>query len=173
MIVNIGLYIVIFISKVVENALGTLRLIVVANGKKGLGAFLQFMIALVWIAVTGIVVTNITKDPIKVIFFALGAFVGSYVGSIIEEKMALGNNMLMAIVDENYGDEIISELRSNDFAVTVLKGEGKDKGRNILMIIVTRKKRREVVDIIINIDDSAMVVAENAKTICGGYKQNK
>ena len=168
---NIGLYAVIFISKVIENSLGTLRLIVVANGKKGLGAILQFIIALVWVVVTGAVVTNIMEDPLKIVFFALGSYVGSYVGSFIEEKMALGSNMLMAIVDEDYGEEIIEELRINNYAVTVLQGEGKDKGRNVLMIMVPRKKRREIVEIVNSIDSSSMIVAESATTISGGYNK--
>ena len=87
---NILIYCAIFISKVIENALGTLRLIVVANGKKGLGALLQFIIALVWIFSTGAVLANINQDPFKIIVFALGSYVGSYVGGYIEEKMALG-----------------------------------------------------------------------------------
>ena len=35
------LYFIIFISKIIENALSTLRMIVVSNGKKKLGAFLN------------------------------------------------------------------------------------------------------------------------------------
>ena len=65
---NIGLYFLIFISKVIENGLSTLRLIVVANGKKILGAFLQFTISLVWVLVTGIVVNDLLNDPLKIIF---------------------------------------------------------------------------------------------------------
>ncbi len=170
---NIGLYFIIFISKVIENTLATLRLIVVANGKKGLGAVLQFIIALVWVIVTGAVVTNITEDPLKIVFFALGSFVGSYTGSFIEEKMALGSNMLMAIVDKDLGEVIINKLRQNNFAVTVLEGEGKDKERNVLMIMVSRKKRHDVVDIIKSIDKECMIVAESARTISGGYNQEK
>lgn len=167
--VNIGLYIIIFIAKVIENSLGTLRLIVVANGKKGIGAALQFVIALVWVITTGVVVIDISKDPFKVIVFALGSYVGSYVGSYIEEKMALGNNMLMSIVDKNLGDLITQKLREQNYAVTVLSGEGKDKSRNVLMIMVARKKRHEVVEIIKKIDGNSMIVSESASTISGGY----
>ena len=166
---NIGLYIIIFIAKVIENSLGTLRLIVVANGKKGIGAALQFVIALVWVITTGVVVIDISKDPFKVIVFALGSYVGSYVGSYIEEKMALGNNMLMSIVDKNLGDLITQKLREQNYAVTVLSGEGKDKSRNVLMIMVARKKRHEVVEIIKKIDGNSMIVSESASTISGGY----
>lgn len=95
---NIIIYILIFISKIVELSLGTLRLIVVAHGKKWLGAILQFAIALVWIIVTGAVVVDINKDPFKVIVFAIGSLIGSYVGSYIEEKMAMGDNLLFLLL---------------------------------------------------------------------------
>lgn len=80
------IYIAIFFSKILENALSTLRLIVVSNGKKKLGALLQGIIALIWIFVTGVVIININKDIFKIIFFCLGSLVGSYLGSILEEK---------------------------------------------------------------------------------------
>ena len=166
---NILLYFIIFICKVIEIALGTLRLIVVANGKKMLGAILQGIVALVWVLITGVVVVDITKDPLKIVFFALGSFVGSYIGSFLEEKMALGNSMLTTIVDKNNGENIVAKLRQDGFAVTVLDGQGKDKERNILMIVVPRKKTKLVVNIVKNIDKDAMIVSENASPIRGGY----
>ena len=108
---NIPLYSMIFISKVIENALATLRLIVVSNGKKWLGAILQFLIAIVWVFVTGIVVTDIKKDPLKIVFFAIGSFAGSYIGSMIEERLALGNNMISAIVNSNHVKQIVEAIQ--------------------------------------------------------------
>lgn len=55
------LYALIFFSKIIENTLATLRIIIVANGRKFIGAILQFLIALIWVLVTGAVVTNIQK----------------------------------------------------------------------------------------------------------------
>lgn len=166
---NFFMYFMIFISKVIENALATLRLIVVANGKKTLGAFLQLAIAIVWVLVTGVVVVNITKDPLKVVFFGLGSFVGSYVGSFIEEKMALGSNMVMAIADQECGEEMATKIRNNGYAVTTMEGCGKDKNRSILMIMVSRKKRPRLVHMIKEVDKDTMIVAENAFTIQGGH----
>lgn len=167
---NIILYIIVFVAKVIENGLATLRVILIANGKKGMGAFLQFLITIVWIAATGIVIIDINKDPIKVIFFALGSYVGSYLGSIIEEKMALGNNMVLAIVNESYSKEIITKLRDWNYSVTILKGENKDEAKDILMIMVPRKKRHEIIEIINNIDDDAMIVIEKIKAISSESK---
>ncbi len=83
------IYLAILFSKIIENTLSTLRIIVVSKGNKKLGAILQGFVALIWIFVTGIVIIDISKDFIKVIFFVLGTIIGSYIGSLIEEKLKL------------------------------------------------------------------------------------
>ena len=114
-------YFTIFISKIIENALSTLRLIVVAKGKKIFGAILQFIIAFVWVITTGIVVVNIKEDPYKIVFFAFGSLIGSYIGSIVEEKIALGND-LITVISNKYENEIIKELANNDLSVFKING---------------------------------------------------
>ncbi len=170
---NFILYLIIFIAKTIELALGTLRLIVVANGKKTLGAILQGIIAVVWICITGVVVNNITSNPLKIVAFALGCMFGSYIGSLIEEKMAMGSNMLIAIVDKNLEQTITTHLRGENYAVTVLEGKGKEKERSVLMIMVARKKRHRIVNIIKQIDFESLIIAENAFTINGGHDGNE
>lgn len=159
------LYGMIFFSKVIENSLGTLRLIVVANGKKLLGAILQFLIALVWVLVTGAVVVNIHQDPLKIIFFALGSFVGSYVGSFIEEKMALGSNMLMVIIEKDLKEKIVPTLRNYGYQITTMDAAGMYNKKTVLMIVIARKERRKLVHLIHTLDSKALIISESAKTI--------
>lgn len=159
----------IFGAKVMETSLGTFRLIVVANGKKWLGAFLSGIISIVWVISTGMVVTNFNKYPLRIIFLALGCFVGSYLGSFIEEKMAMGNNMMVAITNDNFGSIICTHLRIHGYAVTMTKGRGMDNIKNILFIMVPRKKRIEVCSIIEKIDENAMILTYNANMIHGGF----
>lgn len=170
---NIIIYVVIFLAKTIELALGTLRLIVVANGKKFIGAVLQGVAALVWVYVTGMVIVDITTDPIKIIVYALGSAFGSLVGSLLEEKMALGSNMLLAIIDKDLEEVITTTIRNENYAVTVLEGKGKEKDRAILMIMVARKKRKKVTNIIKKIDSTAMIISETAATINGGHNGNE
>ena len=170
---NIIVYVVIFLAKTIELALGTLRLIVVANGKKIIGALLQGIAALVWVYVTGMVIVDITTDPIKIIVYALGSAFGSLVGSLLEEKMALGSNMLLAIIDKDLEDAITATIRNENYAVTVLDGKGKEKDRSILMIMVARKKRKRIVNIIKQIDFESLIIAENAFTVNGGHEGNE
>jgi uncharacterized protein YebE (UPF0316 family) len=81
------MYFLIFFNKVVENMLSTVRIIVIAKNKKILGAILNGLISLVWIFSTSMVISNINKNIFKIISFCLGAIIGSYLGSIIENRI--------------------------------------------------------------------------------------
>lgn len=150
-------YLLIFISKIIENALSTLRLIVVANGKKIMGAILQFCISLVWVLVTGVVVVNITKDPLKIIFFALGSFVGSLLGSYIEEKIALGFNTITCTTNDN---SLYNILTRKGYKTIKLKGEKESSIKDVLLITVPRKKKNHIIDIINEYDKEATITSE-------------
>lgn len=170
---NTLIYLLIFLAKIVENSLGTLRLIVVANGKKHLGALLAFAIAIIWVTAIGAVVVDINKDWFKIVVFAFGTYIGSYVGSTLEEKIAMGNNLLTAITNYSLGPIIVKKLRSKNYAVTVLKGDGKESSKFVLMMLISRKKQPEVVKLIKEFDIDAMIMSESASSIMGGHSYNE
>ena len=156
------IYFLIFIFKVLENTLSTLRIIVVANGRKLLGALLQGVIALVWAFSTSLVVIDVLKDPFKVVSFTFGSLVGSYIGSLIEEKIAMGTNMLTVVVDKCCTSKVVRALRKQKYEVIILNGKRKDELKNVLFIMVKRKKRNDVIKLINNIDSSSIIIIENA-----------
>ena len=166
---NYKIYFLIFITKIIENSLGTLRLLVVASGRKWVGSILNGIISIIWVIGTGMVLIDVTKDPLKIVFFCLGSTFGSYLGSFIEEKMALGNNLLMSIVSYNFGELIAKELRKEKFAVTCMIGNGKDSLKSVLLIMVPRKKTHTCVSLISSIDQGAMIISECATTLRGGF----
>lgn len=166
---NYKIYALIFLTKIIENSLGTLRVIVVANGKKWIGAFLNGIISIIWVIGTGLVILNINEDPLKIVFFCLGSTFGSYLGSLMEEKMALGNNLLLTITTYDLGDVISNELRKEKYAVTCMIGNGAYNLKNILMVMTPRKKTQECVSLISCLDPKSMVISLGATTIRGGY----
>lgn len=158
---NMLIYITIFISKIIENTLSTLRLIVVSNGKKKLGAILNGIIALIWIFVTSIVIVNINKDPIKIIAFSIGSIVGSYLGSLLEEKLAMGSNLLMCIINKEHETSIKNKLSS--YKITTICE--KDNNFIILLIFIKRSKIKYITNIIKSIDNNSIIFSEKAKNL--------
>ena len=158
-------YFAIFIAKIIENTLSTLRLIVVAKGKKVFGAILQFIIAFVWVITTGIVVTNIKNDPLKIVFFAFGSLIGSYLGSFVEEKIALGKDMITVLIDNNHCEEMINSLTKEQYLVSKISGQKQKENISILIIMSEKKQRKNVLNIIQNIDKKAIISIEAVKNI--------
>ena len=147
------IYIGIFISKILENTLSTLRIIVVSNGKKKLGAFLQGLVALIWIFVTGVVIIDINKDIVKIIFFVIGSIAGSYLGGLLEEKIALGTNLV--IIKSNKLDELKYVFRNYNIII-------KD---NYLLFISQRKNTKDIVNKTSSIDNNSKIILEKIKIV--------
>jgi len=160
-IMNILVYLGIFIFKAIEESLRTLHIIVVSNGKKWLGAIVQFFVAIIWLVVTGTVIVDIKKDPFKIFFYALGSLFGSYLGSTLEEKIALGTNMFTVEIKDDKVSILIDELKKRKYAISKIKS-GND-GFTLLMITGARKKAHDIVKIISGIDDNAVILSEKVK----------
>ncbi len=152
------IYIGIFVCKVIEDALSTLRIIVVSNGKKLFGAILGFVIALIWVFVTGSVIIGLNENPFKIIVFALGSLVGSYVGSVIEEKIALGTNLFIVKISNNKLQTIYNVLKKAHYNVEIIN-------KCTLRITSKRKETSNVTNLIYKHDKNAFIIAEKAKII--------
>ena len=146
----------IFLSKIIENTFSTLRLILVANGKKKIGAILNGIISLCWVFSTTIVIININKDVFNILSFCLGAIVGSYLGSLIEEKIALGNALLICKCNINV-DKIIKSIKEHTKDVYNYE--------NILFIHTKRKKIKKIMSLIKPYDRYAHIIGLKVKKI--------
>lgn len=149
------IYFFIFSAKLLENAISTLRLIVVSSGKKLFGAILNLIVSIIWIFSTSLAIINI-KDILNIIAFALGSFIGSYIGSIIEEKIAIGSNMLFIVTKkEIIIKEKLDELKYTSFIIN----------DDIILIMVDRKKRKNLLNIIRKIDPDSTIISDKAKQL--------
>lgn len=155
------IYLAIFTFKIIEDALATLRLIVVSNGKKKLGAILQFVVTLIWIVLTSSVLIGMKDDIFKAVALAFGALFGSYLGSVLEEKIALGTNSFIVEVSLDNSSELIKMLEDKGFLVSRIKSY--NDGMVILIVTGARKKSSLVVKIIKSFDKNAFILSEKVK----------
>lgn len=164
---NIGVYLSIFFLKLLENAIGTIRMILATNGSKLFGSFLQFIIGIIWVLSASLAITDISKDPIKILIFAFGSAVGSYIGCVVENKIAIGENVLLCISKKQ---ALLDVLNDNDFSFTALLGSGVKDNAYVLIIAIPRKVKRKLISIIKEADNKAMIISESSDFIYGGRK---
>lgn len=145
-------YLLIFFLKAMENMLATLRLIVTSNGKKLLGSILLLLTSIVWLTSSSVAIINL--DIKMILAFSIGSFLGAYLGSFLEEKLALGDYLLFCISSK----KLSTFLRNNGYIVTKIQGEGIESEKEILFIIIKRKKKKEVISLINSFDDKAIII---------------
>ena len=145
------IYLLIFLAKLIENAIGTLRLILVANGKKLIGAFLITITTLIWLWSASVAVDPVGNNILRIVVFALGSGLGSYIGSIVEEKIAVGNNLISIMTHNKNIFKLLNDKKIKYNIVNI--------GDEINIDIITpRKKRPEIVSYIRKYDKNATII---------------
>ncbi len=156
----------IFFARVTDVSMGTLRTLFIVRGKRFHAAVLGFFEVIIYIVALNRVV-NALDNPVNLIVYALGFATGNYVGSFLEEKMALGNISAQIICSKSM--EMANALRDVDFGVTVLDGLGKEGEKEILLISLRRKYLPRLLDIAEDIDHDCFITVTDARTTRGGY----
>ncbi len=167
---SIWIYLFIFFGKIFEVAISTVRVVLINRGERVRGAIIAVFEMLIWLFITGTVLSGFQTDIIRVFIFALAFAVGNYVGSWVEDRLAFGLCSIQVIVPECSGSQALADkLRTQNFAVTILKGKGKDGEREIMFLHIKRKRISQAVEIIKESLENAVIVVNDTKVIYGGF----
>lgn len=166
---GITLYLLIFIVKVIEVSLATLRIVLITKDERVKGAAIGFFEVIIWVLVVSAVLQNITEDPFKVVVYAAGFAVGNYVGSLLENKLAIGVTNIEVITHKIDGKKMAKYLRSHGLAVTSVAAHGMNDRREILYLHVPRKKVKEVIYKIRSFEHDVVITINDIKPVYGGY----
>jgi len=156
----------IFILRVTDMSLDTLRLLFVVRGRKGISWALGFFEAAVYV----IAITRVLSDlsnPLTVLGYAAGFATGNVVGMLIEERLAIGH-IHLRIITKN-GAALASALRDARFAVTEISARGKDGTVYLLSASVLRKDVDHAEQVVHETDPEAFVTSEDVRPLRRGY----
>ena len=106
----------IFLARVSDVTLGTIRIVFVSKGFKLLAPILGFFEVFIWLLAMSKVIQNLDYWLYYVAYSA-GFAVGNYVGLSIEERLALGY-INLRIITMDSPEKLISRLSGEGFGVT-------------------------------------------------------
>jgi uncharacterized protein YebE (UPF0316 family) len=156
----------IFLSRIGDQTIGTLRLIFVAKGMRYAAPIAGFFESVIWLLAVGQIMQHL--DNI-VCFLAYGAgfAAGNFIGMLLEEKISLGM-VLVRIIPKKDTSELIMSLREQNYGLTVMDAEGKSGQVKVILSIIKRKDIADMIEIINQYNPNAFYSIEEVKSAKDG-----
>ena len=139
--------------------LDTLRIMFMTKGLRRLAPIIGFFEILIWI----IAITRIMQDVtnwICYVAYAGGFATGNYVGMLVDEKLAIGHELIRVITRVD-AIQLATTLRADGYGVTTVKACGMQGEVGILYIIANRKNQKHVIQIIQHYNPKAFVTVQS------------
>lgn len=153
----------IFLARIVDVSMDTIRLIFIARGYKKIAPIIGFFQVLVWIITITRIMANLDNWTCY-IAYAAGFAAGNFTGMILEERIALGVEMIR-VITQRKADDLIEALRNNGFPVTTVNATGSYGDVAILYIIVSRKNIDQVLELIRQYNPRAFYTVEDIRFV--------
>jgi uncharacterized protein YebE (UPF0316 family) len=158
----IGLPLLVFVARVVDVSLGTLRIIFISRGKKNLAPILGFVEVFIWIAVVAQIVRGV-NDLAAYLAYAAGFAAGNFVGMFIEERLAIGTQVIRIIVPQE-AIALTANLSASGYGVTSVDGQGATGPVKLIYTVVKRKDIPVVLSVIQRTHPHAFLSIEDVRS---------
>jgi uncharacterized protein YebE (UPF0316 family) len=155
------LAIAIFLLRIVDVSVGTIRTIAVVNGRIRVSVLLGFIEVLIWITVISQVIARVKENPLILFAYAGGFATGNAVGIALERKLAFGY-VVIRIISDGKGKEIAERLRAMGQPATVFYGEGRTGPRALVYASCARRDMGKILKAAKTIDPDMFYVVERA-----------
>jgi len=132
-----ALPLLIFLARLCDVTLGTLRNVFISKGLRNVVPILGFCEVTIWLLSIKQIMQHL-DNPLCYVAFAGGFATGTYVGLFVERKLAIGMQVLRIIVPQN-AQSLIESLQNANFGVTVIDGHGAKGPVKIIFTIIKRK----------------------------------
>ncbi len=153
--------IIIFLGRISDVTLGTLRIIFVSKGKRTIAPIIGFFEIFIWVVIISQILSR-ANDLTAYLAYAGGYATGTYIGMYIENKLAFGI-LLYRVFTKTDGAFLLRKLSENNFGATLVRAEGSVGEVDLIEIVVIRKKSKEIESIIGQHDKNAFFVIEDVR----------
>lgn len=157
----------IFVLRVLNYAISTVRMVAITRQQRLLSACLAFLEALIF-AVTIAGIVNDLTNFYNLVAYCLGAAVGGYVGMWLEARF-ITSYMTVNVIAGDHGHEMAVALREKGYGVTETLGEGRNGKVTMLRSVVVNRDVPSVLKTVRQVDQNAFIAVEEAKAIQRGW----
>lgn len=164
------MYGVIFVGKVIEVAVGTLRIMFVGKGQKLIGTLLGLVEIFLWVTIAGSVLKDIYADPLKAVVYCAAFTCGIYLGMLMEQWLALGFTSMQIVCAAGDSGSVAAALRNSGFGVTLIPGHSVNgTPRELIFVQLRRRFLTEAARLTNSLDPHAVISISDVRTVYGGF----
>jgi uncharacterized protein YebE (UPF0316 family) len=145
-----------------DQTIGTMRLIFLSKGMKYIAPFLGFFEVIIWLLAVGQIMQHL-DNWLSYIAYGAGFATGNFIGMLLEEKISLGTVIIRVILSKQ-SPELISELKSQNFGLTLVDAEGAKGSVKLIFSIIRRKELSNFIDTIHQYNPNAFYTIEDVKS---------
>jgi len=153
----------IFFARIIDVSLGTIRIILVSKGIRGIAALLGFVEVFIWIIAIGQIMQNLTNF-FNYFGYAAGFASGTYIGVFIENKLSIGK-VLIRIITPKDSTELLEYLVIHDYHLTTMDAEGRFGDVKIIFLVIQRKEVPTLITLINRYNPRAFYTIEDVRFV--------
>lgn len=151
----------IFLARVADVSLATLRVMYIMNGARHWAPLLGFFEALIWLLAIGQIFQNM-NNVYSYLAYASGYATGTYVGMYIESKIAMGR-MVVRVISKQDTSELIDWLINSGYRYNTMEAADHEGNANILFTVVPRSKLEAFLKAVRFLQSDAYYTVESVK----------
>lgn len=155
--------VLIFLARVADVSLGTIRVLFISRGFKYLAPLIGFFEILIWLFAITQIMQNLNNAP-SFFAYAFGFAFGTFVGMWIEEKISLGE-VLIRIISSHNVPEMVSSLEANGYKITSVSAQSLKGEVKIILLVTHRKNAPNVLKLINSLNKEAFYTIEDLKSV--------
>lgn len=171
----------IFLARITDVSINTIRIIYVLGGRRVTATLLGFFESFIWLMAIRQIFDNL-DNWICYVAYPGGFAMGILVGMMIEERIAYGK-VIVRIITRKDAVELIAYLNKNHFRYTKVDADGPDGHENLVFTVLQRERLEDLllemkqilptafytVEKVNRAGESGTVVQESTRWSIGGW----
>lgn len=155
----------IFIARICDVSIGTIRIISLSRGRRILAPILGFFEVLIWLFAIRQIFQNVDHVA-TFIAYAAGFAAGNYVGLLIEDKLALGH-LAIRVITSSDATPLVARLRER-YGVTIVPARGSSGEVQLIFMVIPRREYERALELIRREQPSAFISVSDVRSASEG-----
>ncbi|MBD8525170.1 DUF2179 domain-containing protein [Pseudomarimonas arenosa] len=157
----------IFLARVADVSLGTVRILVGFRGYRSVATIIGFVEALIWVLAVRQVLLHLDAQPWLAVAYAAGFASGNFLGITLERRLGVGRELVRVISYRT--DRLLAEyLRDQGYRVVELAGSRRNaEPVQVIFVVEWRKKMPALLALIRGFDAESICTITDVKSHVG------